>query len=321
MPAGGSGRRRIGGSPRTRWDRRKESFRFAPRSEMIFYKYHGTGNDFIILNAMDGGEPFLDPLEVVELCRRNTGVGADGVIFACPPLSGGDARMRIFNADGSEAEMCGNGIRCLAKFLYQRGGISRETMFVETGAGTKELRLSVEGGRVREVDVDMGLPEFGGPDLPDSVEAGTPMEITLDLPGGAKTQALCLSMGNPHCVLFVPRAEGAPVKEWGPHIENHPYFPRRTNVEFVEVVDQGHMRVRVWERGVGETQACGTGACAAFVACVHSGRGATSMEVSLPGGELRIYADPGGHVHLVGDAVEVFVGEMSPEWKGLSGRR
>jgi diaminopimelate epimerase len=137
---------------------------------VVFYKYHGTGNDFIILSALDRGGPFLAPAEIVELCRRHTGVGADGVIFACPPRAGGDAGMRIFNADGTEAEMCGNGIRCLAKYLYERAGISRETMFVETGAGTKELRLSVEEGRVREVDVDMGFPEFGGPDLPDSVE-------------------------------------------------------------------------------------------------------------------------------------------------------
>ncbi|WP_287152805.1 diaminopimelate epimerase [Candidatus Solincola tengchongensis] len=281
---------------------------------MVFYKYHGTGNDFIIFSAMERGEPFLSPQEIAELCRRHTGVGADGVIFACPPRAGGDAGMRIFNADGSEAEMCGNGIRCLAKYLYEREGIRRDRIFIETRAGTRELLLTVEGGKVREVDVDMGFPEFGGPDLPDSVEAGTPVEVTLDLPGGERTEALCLSMGNPHCVVFVPHVERAPVEAWGPHIERHPYFPRRTNVEFVETVDEGHIRVRVWERGVGETQACGTGACAAFVASVHSGKGATSMEVSLPGGRLRIYADPGGHVHLVGAAVEVFSGELSSGW-------
>ncbi len=282
---------------------------------MVFFKYQATGNDFVILSAMKEGEPFLTPSDIVEICRRHTGVGADGVIFACPPRAGGDAEMRIFNADGTEAEMCGNGIRCLAKYLFEREGLDRETMFVETGAGTKELLLRVEGGRVREVDVDMGFPEFGGPDLPDTVEAGTPMEVTLELPDGTQAQALCLSMGNPHCVLFVPEVEKAPVREWGPLIEKHPYFPRRTNVEFVEAVDQGHIRVRVWERGVGETQACGTGACAAFVACVHSGRGGTSMEVSLPGGKLRIYADQGGHVHLVGGAVEVFRGELAPGWR------
>lgn len=282
---------------------------------MVFYKYHGTGNDFVILGALDQGEPFLPPDAVRDLCRRHTGVGADGVIFACPPRAGGDAEMRIFNADGSEAEMCGNGIRCLAKYLYEREGIRRERMFVETGAGTKELLLRVEEGEVVEVDVDMGVPEFAGPDLPHSTDAGTPGEIALDLPGGGTTGALCLSMGNPHCVLFVPDVERAPVGEWGPYIETHSYFPHRTNVEFVEVVNPGLARVRVWERGVGETQACGTGACAAFVASVHSRCGSTSMEVDLPGGRLRIYADAGGHVHLVGGAVEVFRGELSPGWR------
>lgn len=283
---------------------------------MVFYKYHGTGNDFIILSAFAEGGPFLSPSEVKDICRRHTGVGADGVIFACPPSAGGDAEMRIFNADGSEAEMCGNGIRCLAKFLYEKEGLRSEKMFIETGAGTKELSLSVAEGKVIEVDVDMGFPEFTGPDLPSITDSGVPSETVIGLPDGSEISALCLSMGNPHCVVFVPDAAKAPVNDWGPHIEWHPLFPRRTNVEFVEVMEESRIRVRVWERGVGETQACGTGACAAFVATLHSGRGSRSMDVHLPGGVLRIYADDGGHVHLVGPAVEVFKGELSPEWKG-----
>ncbi len=279
----------------------------------VFYKYHGTGNDFVVFDTMERGEPFLDPSQVEEICRRHTGVGADGVIFACPPQGGGDARMRIFNADGTEAEMCGNGIRCLAKFLYERVGLVKERMFIETGAGTRELSLRVTGGIVNSVDVDMGFPEFVSADIPGGGADG-PVRTVIGLPQGGEVISFCLSMGNPHCVVFVPRVEETPVDLWGPFLERHPLFPNRINVEFVEVVDERHLKIRVWERGVGETQACGTGACAAFVTALSLGKGSPSMEVILPGGTLVISADEGGHVHLTGPAVEVFRGEISPGW-------
>lgn len=283
---------------------------------MRFFKYHGTGNDFIILAARDGDALPLSPRDMEELCRRHTGVGADGVIFACPPQGGGDARMRIFNADGSEAEMCGNGIRCLAKYLYEKGGVRKQAPLIETLAGCKETRLTVSGGEVVQVEVDMGLPELRSPDIPLPDDASRPGMTTIELPGGEAVTAFCLSMGNPHCVLFVPDVESAPVSRWGAALEHHPLFPHRTNVEFVQVKGPGSLAVRVWERGVGETLACGTGACAAFVAAHHLGKGAGSMRVSLRGGELIVSVDGTGHVHLAGPAVEVFAGELSPTWRG-----
>ena len=280
-----------------------------------FFKYHGTGNDFVILDGMERG-PFLAPEEIEALCRRTTGIGADGVIFACSPPPGADASMRIFNADGSEAEMCGNGIRCLAKYLYERAGIRRESMLVETAAGARSLRLAVENGLVAEVEVDMGLPDFNARDLPPPTDRARPGEVAILLEDGEEIAALCLSMGNPHCVLFVSDLESAPVARLGPLLETHHLFPNRTNVEFAQVVDAGHIRLRVWERGVGETQACGTGACAAFVAAMHTARAGKRVDVEVPGGRLRIRVDDSGHVYLSGPAVEVYKGELSPGWRG-----
>ena len=280
---------------------------------MRFNKYHGTGNDFIILDGMEEG-PFLSAREIEALCRRHTGIGADGVIFACTSRSGADAAMRIFNADGSEAEMCGNGIRCLAKYLYERLGMRKEGLFIETLAGVKALSLSVEEGSVREVEVDMGLPEFAAMGLPTPDDPSRPGEVNIRLANGEDLWAFCLSMGNPHCVLFVPTAADAPVSRLGLLLESHELFPNRTNVEFVQVENGHRMIVRVWERGVGETQACGTGACAAAVAAIHGSRCKSPIEVYLPGGVLNIRIDEGGHVLMAGPAAEVFSGELSSAW-------
>lgn len=280
---------------------------------MRFYKYHGTGNDFIVLGAMAKGV-FLSPQEVEMLCRRHTGIGADGIIFACTSHVA-DAAMRIFNADGSEAEMCGNGIRCLAKYLFEIMGIERDEMYIETGGGTKRLRLTAAEGVVAEVEVDMGLPELVARDLPAPDDPSRPGEVTITLAGGEEYKAFCLSMGNPHCVLFVVDAEAAPVGRTGPLIERHELFPNRTNVEFAQVLDEHRILLRVWERGVGETQACGTGACAAAVAVLHSGRCTAPIEVRLRGGCLKIDLDEHGHVHMTGPAVEVFHGELGQEWR------
>jgi diaminopimelate epimerase len=283
------------------------------KDRMRFYKYHGTGNDFILLDGMKKGV-FLAPHEVVAMCRRHTGIGADGVIFACPS-GGADAAMRIFNADGSEAEMCGNGIRCLAKYLYERLGIAGDAMFIETGAGARSLMLLVEEGEVREVAVDMGLPELTARDLPAPDEPSRPGEVDIFLADDEVYHAFCLSLGNPHCVLFVDDTASAQVSRIGPLLERHELFPNRTNVEFAQVVDEHHIDLRVWERGVGETQACGSGACAAAAAALHLGRCAAPIDVRLPGGVLGIDVDEHGHVHLTGPAIEVFSGELSPGWR------
>jgi diaminopimelate epimerase len=260
--------------------------------------------------------PFLGPVEIEALCRRNTGIGADGVIFAAGSPTGADAAMRIFNADGSEAEMCGNGIRCLAKYLYERKGVRKESMYIDTPAGTKSLELKTEGGRVIEVDVDMGLPDFTGADLPASEPGSRPGEISISLGGGEEIAAVCLSMGNPHCVTFVDDAAGAEVSRLGPLVEHHRLFPNRANVEFAQILDPGRMLLRVWERGVGETAACGTGACAAFAASLHSGKGESPMLITLRGGDLKIRIDPYGHICMAGPAVEVYAGELNPHWRG-----
>ncbi len=280
---------------------------------MEFIKYHGTGNDFVIIDGMVGG-PFMQPEMIAAVCDRHTGVGADGVIFACTPSGGADAAMRIFNADGSEAEMCGNGIRCLAKFLYEVLSIRKKEMRVETGGGVKVLELSVSGSEVDAVEVDMGLPDLVSRDLPAPDDPSRPGEVTIAAEDG-DPPALGMSRGTPHCVLFVSDVAGAPVSRLGPSLETHSLFPARTNVEFVRVDGPHAITMRVWERGVGETMACGTGACAAAVAAINSGRCESPVRVDLPGGRLDIRVGSGGHVYLAGPAVEVFRGELSAAWK------
>lgn len=281
---------------------------------MRFHKYHGTGNDFIVINAMEGG-PFLPPDGIAALCRRNTGIGADGIIFACGAVSGVDAAMRLFNADGSEAEMSGNGIRCLAKFLYEREGICKENLLIDTKAGIKALALTLENGQVKEAEVDMGLPDYIDMSLPVTEAASRPGEVRITVGAGEEFDAFCLSMGNPHCVIFVEDVINAPVSRLGPLAENHKLFPHRTNVEFAELVDTSRLLLRVWERGVGETASCGTGACAAFAAALHTGKGKSPMIISLPGGDLRTRVDRYGHIFLTGPVVEVYSGELNPLWE------
>jgi diaminopimelate epimerase len=280
---------------------------------MEFFKYHGTGNDFVLLDGRSGG-PFLSTREIIGICDRHTGVGADGVIFACEPGGGADAAMRIYNADGSEAEMCGNGIRCLARYLYERLGLRKEGMLIETRAGVRALGLFLGGDGISGIEVDMGLPELVSDDLPPPDDPSRPGEVTVRTEDGSELAAFCVSMGNPHCVIFVADAGEAPVGSLGPAVEKHPLFRARTNVEFAEVVDAHHMLLRVWERGVGETQACGTGACAATVAAIHTGRCESPVDVRLPGGTLGIRVDGSGHLLMTGPAVEVFHGKLSEGW-------
>jgi diaminopimelate epimerase len=279
-----------------------------------FYKFHGAGNDFIVIDAISDGKT-LPTDHIAALCNRQTGIGADGILFACSASSGADAAMRIFNSDGSEAEMTGNGIRCLAKYLYEHAGISKESMLIETRAGTKRLDLTLQNGRVTQIEVEMGPPEYTELPAPTKKKGG-PGEISIPMHDAEPIDAVCLSMGNPHCVIFVDDVETVPLSTLGPQVENHEYFMSRTNVEIVQVLSPDHIKLRVWERGVGETAACGTGACAAFAATVRMGRGESPMVATLPGGDLKIRADQFGYIYLTGPAVEVYSGVLSPHWAG-----
>ncbi|MFN9436879.1 MAG: diaminopimelate epimerase, partial [Planctomycetota bacterium] len=235
-------------------------------AELRFTKMHGAGNDYVYLNGFDQSlPPDLESLAIA-MSHRRFGVGADGII-AVLPSSVADAKMRMFNADGSESEMCGNGIRCVAKLVHDHGIAKKDSLVIETGAGLLKLNLEVEGGKVAQVTVDMGQPRLLAREIPTTLG-------TLDQPlidhrlevRGHTLFATCVSMGNPHCIIFVPEASDELVLGCGPLIERDERFPKRTNVEFVEVLGSGEVRQRTWERGSGETWACGTGASAVCVA-------------------------------------------------------
>ena len=279
-----------------------------------FAKMHGLGNNYIYLDLTQAGAGELD---LPALARRvsdvNFGLGSDGLIAILPGRSG-HFTMRMFNADGSEAEMCGNGIRCVGKYVYDHG-LTRETrLTIDTGAGPKALELEVAHGRVRSVRVDMGPPRLARHEIP---MAGEPAERVVDEPlavDGERFLITAVSMGNPHCVIFCDEPTDRLVREIGPRIEHHPSFPRRTNVEFVKVMPDGSLTMRVWERGSGETMACGTGACAVGVAAALKGLVRGGVTVHLRGGDLRIDWDGAGPVYMTGPAVEVATGTFTEEW-------
>ncbi len=281
---------------------------------MRFTKLHGLGNDYIYINTFTEDLSGYDlPSLAQVLSDRNFGVGGDGIILVMPSTDA-DFRMRIFNADGSEAEMCGNGVRAFAKYVYEHGLTSKTSLRVETKAGIVRPQLQVEDGRVSSVRVDMGQPRLQRREIP---MLGTPPDqpvIEQPLEAADETFLVtCVSMGNPHCVIFVDDVDNFPVDEVGPAVENHPLFPNRTNVEFVTVMDRKHVQMRVWERGAGETLACGTGASAACVAGALTGRTERAVRVSLLGGALHIEWAADDHVFLAGPAAEVFSGEVSEE--------
>lgn len=281
---------------------------------MRFTKMHGLGNDYIYLDAINQDLTPYNPSELARvLSDRHFGIGGDGIILILPSDMA-DFRMRMFNADGSEAEMCGNGIRAFAKYVYEHGLTDKTQLAIETGAGIIRPQLRVENGRVVEVRVDMGEPRLARRELP--MEGGPPDEPAIDetiVVGGEELAVTCLSMGNPHCVVFVDEVDNYPVHELGPRIENHELFPNRTNVEFAAVMDPRHLDVRVWERGAGETMACGTGACATVVAAALTGRAEREATVELLGGSLKVEWASDNHVYLTGPASEVFTGELSQE--------
>jgi len=255
-------------------------------AEIKFWKMHGLGNDYVIIDNRDGKLNGKNLGKIAErICRRRFSVGADGLLLLCDS-SVADVKMRIFNADGSEAEMCGNGIRCLAKYCFENNITSKKEMRIETLAGVKTVWLNVEDETVRSVTVDMGSPIFERQRIP-MIGEGRCIDEELEIEG-EKFRITCLSIGNPHCVIFVDHVEDFPIEKFGPKIENHPIFPKRTNVEFVQVTRNDEMKIRVWERGVGETLACGTGACAAVVAANSLGKIGNECTVHLLGGDLKI---------------------------------
>jgi diaminopimelate epimerase len=275
---------------------------------MKFTKMHGCGNDYVYVNGFEESVP--DPGALARaISDRHRGVGSDGLILILPS-DNADVRMRMFNADGSEAEMCGNGIRCVAKYAYEHGLAARAAaMRVETGAGTKTLALTLDGDRVERVSVDMGRPLLERGEIPMHGPPGRVVDEPIAV-GDTTLRITCVSMGNPHCVVFVDDADAFPVAEVGPALENHPAFPARTNVEFVQVLGRDAVRQRTWERGAGETLACGTGACAAAVAGALNGRTEKRITDHLRGGDLEI--EWHDHVQMTGPAVEVFSGD----WPG-----
>ena len=282
---------------------------------MKFVKMHGCGNDYVFVR-----EEVRDPERVARaISDRHRGVGGDGLVLILPS-DVADARMRIFNADGGEAEMCGNGIRCVAKLLYEEGGVRKERMTVETERGVLEIDVRESGGRVTSARVGMGMPRLERSEIPMRGDVERALGTTIEAEGQAY-QVTCLSMGNPHCVIFVENAASAPVEEVGPLLERQPIFPNRANIGFAQVVSRDEIILRVWERGSGETQACGTGACAALVASVLADRTGRSATVHLPGGDLRIEWPEGGEVFMEGPAEESFRGEWNVRDGFLRGPR
>lgn len=277
---------------------------------MRFAKMHGLGNDYVVV---DGAAERLAETALGRLAQvvtdRHFGIGADGLILVLPSNTA-DLRMRIFNVDGSEAEMCGNGIRCLAKFAYDRGLVSRTDIKVETLGGMKLLRLDVADGKMLAATVDMGAPVLERKDIPTTMPGEGPVVSEELVAGEEKYAVTCVSMGNPHCVIYVDDVDSYPVTSVGPLIEHHNVFPQRTNVEFIQVLGPTELKMRVWERGVGETLACGTGACASVVAGVLNGKNERSATVHLPGGDLRIEWSEEGSIFMTGPATEVFEGEI-----------
>jgi diaminopimelate epimerase len=273
---------------------------------MHFTKMHGAGNDYVYVDCFRQSLP-RDPAALSRrISDRHCGVGSDGLILICPSTVA-DARMRMFNADGSEAEMCGNGIRCVAKFVYDRGLVRKNPLRIETGRGVLSLELDIQGGAVHKVRVDMGEPILAAERIP--TRLGMPQQASLFI-GDSPINVTCVSMGNPHCVIFCEDLADGVVLGLGPKIEVHNDFPERTNVEFVRVNRPDDITARVWERGSGETMACGTGACALTVAGAITGRTGRHVHAHLRGGDLEIlWSESDNHVYLTGPAVEVFQGE------------
>jgi diaminopimelate epimerase len=281
---------------------------------MRFTKMHGLGNDYIYIDCVRNAPP-RHPAELsVKVSDRHFGIGSDGLILICPSERA-DVRMRMFNADGSESEMCGNGIRCVAKYAFDHGLTKNNPMRIETGRGVLMLQLEVKAGKVERVSVDMGEPildadkiptTLPGPRVIDHKLAAEPYRCADEI----ESRITCVSMGNPHAVFYCTDVANVPLDIVGPKVENSKLFPRRINVHFVQVRSPEEVTMRTWERGSGITLACGTGACAVAVAGVLTGRTGRSLLTHLPGGDLQLrWDEQDNHVYMTGPAVEVFSGE------------
>ena len=280
---------------------------------MKFTKMHGIGNDYVYVDGLTTSLPDDLPALARNISHRRFGVGGDGLILILPSSDSAqaDVRMQMFNADGSESEMCGNGIRCLAKYAYEHGICRQEALRVETGSGVLSLELGVQGDEVIDVRVDMGIPRLQPNEIPTTL---TGEQIVLEpfVIGDHSFAVTCVSMGNPHAVIFVKDASDDLVLALGPLIETDPRFPQRINVEFVEILSATEVRQRTWERGSGETWACGTGASAVCVAGVLTGKTQRQIKVHLTGGDLDLCWDENSnHVFMTGTATEVFSGDWT----------
>ncbi|MBI3098065.1 MAG: diaminopimelate epimerase [Planctomycetes bacterium] len=275
---------------------------------MRFTKMHGIGNDYVLIDGLRERVRADRPAVVRALCDRRFGVGSDGLLWALPSKKA-DFRMRMFNPDGGEAQMCGNGIRCLGKYLFDHGHTRKREIAVETRAGTKLLRMEVSGSRrVSRVTVDMGAPDLDRRALPMKGLPGRVVNEPLRV-AGKTFRVTCVSMGNPHCVVYVPSLDRFPFEAIAPRFEVHPAFPQRVNTHFVEVLSRREVRQRTWERGAAETWACGTGASAVVVAGVLTGRTDRRILAHLRGGDLDLEWAQDGHVFMTGPATEVYQGE------------
>lgn len=280
---------------------------------LAFTKMHGLGNDFIVIEDLESEIEF-SPDAVQWFCNRHFGIGADGLILVRPATSPeADFYMHYINSDGTFAEMCGNGVRCFAKYLVDRGLVDSDDdeIVVETLGGLKPISVERDSdGLLYLATVNMGQPELAASEIPTTLLGDPVRDVALETEVGT-FEVTCVSMGNPHCIIWVDDVDTAPVRSVGPLIEEHPAFPKRTNVEFAQLAEDGVIRLRVWERGCGETLACGTGACATLVAASLAGKVDHEAIIDLPGGELAISWDKeSGDVFMTGTATEVFTGSM-----------
>jgi diaminopimelate epimerase len=276
---------------------------------MNFTKMHGLGNDFIVVRGEKTLPAGVDQT-AIELCNRYFGIGADGLVFILPSEQA-DYKMRIINSDGSEAEQCGNAIRCVSKYVYEHGMIDKTEITIETiGAGVQKVQLHAQDGKVATVRVDMGEPVLKGLEVPTTIDRNPVIDYPIEV-DGQQFRFTAVSMGNPHCVIYVEDAVNFDLATWGPKLEKHPMFPKKINVEFVTVKSREFTDMRVWERGAGPTLACGTGACATLVSSVLNGYTERQATVSLKGGDLFIeWNEADNHVYMTGPAAEVFKGSL-----------
>ena len=275
---------------------------------MKFTKMHGAGNDYVYIDCMN--EEVENPQELaIRVSDRHKGIGSDGLVLILPSEHC-DFRMRMFNSDGSEAQMCGNASRCIGKYVYDNGLTTKTQITLETLAGVKNLELFPENGKVQKICVDMGEPELRASAIPVKLSDDRVVDYPANFPSGVQN-ITCVSMGNPHAIIYTNDLQNLALEKLGSEIENHSLFPERTNVEFVKCISPDYLQMRVWERGAGETQACGTGACAVLVAAVLNKKAQRKATIGLLGGNLEIeWRESNNRVYMTGDAVTVFTGEF-----------